>query len=406
MEQSCLIDTCRAAHHSSQLVQATGAVASWTYEGLEFKINRSTLHLTLKCTLDDKSSDVLSNIAGLIENCDAPSAVRVAILHHSGNVIASEKSRECCFPGLEHLIHAIRALPMPVVFFADGHVGESACYLLRACDFVVADVHATFDGRLACRTNPDCYSQTSLTTQEAFQLGLVHEIASWPNLAAFVDESMVSFDKQPLDASCLKHIFQDRVFKPIWQEPVECAEAERHDERLQQDGMKKGGMGDFDSVQMTYCHVVHSVSLRSSPAVSSLEAHENKPKDHASLLKPHHGAITALMVRNLPCSITRDQLSEVVDSMGFREKYDWLYLPMKNRQPKAAGQQVHSRPSNLGYGFINFPMAEDARQFAAAFGGYTFKGTNSMKRCEIGPAHVQASMPWLGQKTDGDFLGS
>lgn len=397
MEQSCLIEPCRAAHHSSQLFQATGAVSSWSYEGLEFQIDRSTLHLTLKCTLDDKSSDVLSSIAGLIENCiDASSAVRVAVLHHSGSVVALGKSKEFFFPGLEHLADAIWALPMPVIFFAAGHVEKSACYLLRACDLVVADVNATFDARLACCTDVDWYSTTSLTTQKAFQLGLVHEIASWPNLAAFVDESMVSFGKQPIDASCLKQVFQDYVFKLTWQGPVEFTHAERHSELWQQGGMKCHSKGGFDKAQMPHCQAGHPVSLLTSPAVPSLEAHKNKPKDFSLLFQQHRGPITALMVRNLPCSITRLQLSEAIDSMGFQYKYDWLYLPMKNRRPKVAGQQVHSRPSNLGYGFINFPMAKDARQFAAVFGGYTFKWTKSTKRCEVGPAHVQASMPWLG----------
>lgn len=101
-----------------------------------------------------------------------------------------------------------------------------------------------------------------------------------------------------------------------------------------------------------------------------------------------HGSITALMVCNVPCSVSQQQLSEAVDSMGFAGKYDFLYLPVKGR-PSKSGQSV--RRSNLGYGFIDFSCPRDAQKFIESFTGYQFAGTTSVKRCEVRAAHLQGS---------------
>jgi len=96
----------------------------------------------------------------------------------------------------------------------------------------------------------------------------------------------------------------------------------------------------------------------------------------------HDGPITTLMLCNIPCCITQDQLMDAVDGLGFGGKYDLLVLPSGGRSPTSGS-------ANRGYGFVNFSHPEEARQFVEAFSGYYFRGTRSTKICSVRPAHVQ-----------------
>lgn len=90
---------------------------------------------------------------------------------------------------------------------------------------------------------------------------------------------------------------------------------------------------------------------------------------------------TTLMLQNLPCMMRREQVVEAVDNLGFAGKYDLLYVPTGKRP--AAGTR------NLGYGFVNFLCSQDARDFASAFSGYHFAGSQSAKVCKAVPARLQ-----------------
>mmetsp|Transcript_69642 Transcript_69642/g.197339 ORF Transcript_69642/g.197339 Transcript_69642/m.197339 type:complete len:293 (-) Transcript_69642:141-1019(-) len=96
----------------------------------------------------------------------------------------------------------------------------------------------------------------------------------------------------------------------------------------------------------------------------------------------HDGPITTLMLCNIPCCITQDQLMDAVNGLGFGGKYDLLVLPSGGRSPTSGS-------ANRGYGFVNFSHPEEARQFVEAFSGYYFRGARSTKICSVRPAHVQ-----------------
>lgn len=91
---------------------------------------------------------------------------------------------------------------------------------------------------------------------------------------------------------------------------------------------------------------------------------------------------TTLMVRNLPCRCTMDDILTDVHGLGFEGTYDFFYLPQDRR-----------RKSNLGYAFINFKDPADAVDFQAQFQGRSFsaKGRNgqSQKVCEVTFAAIQ-----------------
>jgi len=87
--------------------------------------------------------------------------------------------------------------------------------------------------------------------------------------------------------------------------------------------------------------------------------------------------ITTMMLKNLPCKRSQEEILRHIDQLGYGEKYDFFYLP-KNRQQSA----------NLGYGFINFKAEEDAARFEVEMTGFRFSHTSS-KQCVVVPAHVQ-----------------
>jgi len=108
-----------------------------------------------------------------------------------------------------------------------------------------------------------------------------------------------------------------------------------------------------------------------------------KKRDLVSQYAQHAGPIVTLMICNIPCRITQQQLILVIDRLGFADQYDFLYLPTAGRM------SVRSCVSNLGYGFINFIEPEYAYAFTEIFMSYRFDGTSSTKACTVRPAHIQ-----------------
>mmetsp|Transcript_75968 Transcript_75968/g.131596 ORF Transcript_75968/g.131596 Transcript_75968/m.131596 type:complete len:272 (-) Transcript_75968:141-956(-) len=93
------------------------------------------------------------------------------------------------------------------------------------------------------------------------------------------------------------------------------------------------------------------------------------------------GAITTLMIRNVPCKITLNVMIDLLDSYGFRGTYDFLHLPGRG-----------APFSNLGYAFINFMESDTVHSFVATFQGVAFgkiTGINTEKVIEIRPARAQ-----------------
>jgi hypothetical protein len=89
-----------------------------------------------------------------------------------------------------------------------------------------------------------------------------------------------------------------------------------------------------------------------------------------------------MMIRNIPCCCSQEDVIEDIDAMGFAGTYDFIYLP-------------RHRKSNLGYAFINFTVSEVALNFRFRMQGYRFSsrtqvgGSSSTKACTVTPAAVQ-----------------
>lgn len=93
--------------------------------------------------------------------------------------------------------------------------------------------------------------------------------------------------------------------------------------------------------------------------------------------------ITTLMICDIPCRQTINQVVDAINEHGYAGTYDLVYMPPQKgfRRPK------HSQ--NMGYAFINFKHAEYATAFGKVFHDYPFPHCSSTKLSYTKPAHRQ-----------------
>eukprot|EP00928_Gymnodinium_smaydae_P069660 TRINITY_DN5327_c0_g1_i2.p1 TRINITY_DN5327_c0_g1~~TRINITY_DN5327_c0_g1_i2.p1 ORF type:complete len:198 (-),score=18.65 TRINITY_DN5327_c0_g1_i2:266-859(-) len=86
-----------------------------------------------------------------------------------------------------------------------------------------------------------------------------------------------------------------------------------------------------------------------------------------------------LHVRNIPCKILEDKLSETIREVGLDASRYELYLP------KRPGRQ--GRFNNFGYGFVTCRGTEDAEAFTRVMQGHRFQNIDSLKHLVIEPGN-------------------
>jgi hypothetical protein len=84
-----------------------------------------------------------------------------------------------------------------------------------------------------------------------------------------------------------------------------------------------------------------------------------------------------LMIRGIPCSLTQQDMFNILDNSGLSGKYDFFYLP-----------KAGASASNLGYAFVNFVDCESANACTMALQGKMLS-ERSTKVCQITPADIQ-----------------
>jgi len=87
---------------------------------------------------------------------------------------------------------------------------------------------------------------------------------------------------------------------------------------------------------------------------------------------------TTVMLQRLPLSIDVDTLIAVIDKKGFKCTYDYVYLPMDFRKERS-----------VGYAFVNFRSATDARACKQMFDGFADWPVRHPKACATNYALVQ-----------------
>jgi len=85
-----------------------------------------------------------------------------------------------------------------------------------------------------------------------------------------------------------------------------------------------------------------------------------------------------VMIRNIACRYSHEEVSEVLDEVGLKGKYNFLYVPLNAKHC-----------ANLGYCFVNFVEEHHVGECMLLFSGKVFGKRLSEKRCEVSPAHMQ-----------------
>eukprot|EP00928_Gymnodinium_smaydae_P053437 TRINITY_DN37422_c0_g1_i1.p1 TRINITY_DN37422_c0_g1~~TRINITY_DN37422_c0_g1_i1.p1 ORF type:complete len:339 (-),score=20.09 TRINITY_DN37422_c0_g1_i1:478-1419(-) len=87
---------------------------------------------------------------------------------------------------------------------------------------------------------------------------------------------------------------------------------------------------------------------------------------------------TSVMVRNVSYKCTRTMFTDTLNSAGFENAYDYVYLPVNV-----------GRGTSKGYAFVNFSDDITAYRFKEQFDGRTMNIPGGSKKLEIIPANLQ-----------------
>ena len=108
-----------------------------------------------------------------------------------------------------------------------------------------------------------------------------------------------------------------------------------------------------------------------------------RPADFLTTFDPNEAvaggvrARTTVMIRNIPCRWTADDLLSVLSPV-IDGTWDLLYMPCKN-----------TAVANAGYAFMNFCTPQDTLQLYNSMHGHQWPHTRSGKICEIRYARIQ-----------------
>jgi hypothetical protein len=119
----------------------------------------------------------------------------------------------------------------------------------------------------------------------------------------------------------------------------------------------------------------------SSPPASIVTSRSHSPAPSTDATeKPELSDIgkTTVMMRNLPNDYTRNMVLELLNNAGYKEKFDFIYLPID-----------FQRKAGLGYAFINFVDSEAATEFQKEYTGFRGWSVTSDKICEVTWSDVQ-----------------
>mmetsp|Transcript_123849 Transcript_123849/g.194262 ORF Transcript_123849/g.194262 Transcript_123849/m.194262 type:complete len:156 (+) Transcript_123849:65-532(+) len=87
---------------------------------------------------------------------------------------------------------------------------------------------------------------------------------------------------------------------------------------------------------------------------------------------------TTVMIRHIACRYSQDQVMDILDDAGLRDKYDFVHLPSNP-----------ARQANLGYVFVNFTSPAYVDECKARFDGLVFGSSCTRKKCSVVLAHKQ-----------------
>merc|ERR1712007_391604 len=129
-------------------------------------------------------------------------------------------------------------------------------------------------------------------------------------------------------------------------------------------------------VKNTFVHVQDtsvSARVRSRSCEARFVSESERTNDYS-----FDEGVCTVMVKNIPCRCTPQEVLDCVHDLGFKGKYRKFHLPRRsNRQ-------------NFGYAFLQFCNSADASRFEMKMSGMRIGGRKSDKRVVVAPADVQA----------------
>eukprot|EP00929_Paragymnodinium_shiwhaense_P003407 TRINITY_DN1038_c0_g1_i1.p1 TRINITY_DN1038_c0_g1~~TRINITY_DN1038_c0_g1_i1.p1 ORF type:complete len:305 (+),score=54.41 TRINITY_DN1038_c0_g1_i1:57-917(+) len=93
---------------------------------------------------------------------------------------------------------------------------------------------------------------------------------------------------------------------------------------------------------------------------------------------------TTLMVKNITCRASSQEVLQVIAALGFKDTYDFFYLPQRY-----ASKNCQTAPPHHGYAFINFKNASHSQAFSQALQEKAVTLRHSNKKLSSCSAHVQ-----------------
>jgi hypothetical protein len=125
--------------------------------------------------------------------------------------------------------------------------------------------------------------------------------------------------------------------------------------------------------QLSYFRLPDAVKPEPMPRADALEFDNAEEKGDA-------GSETTVMLRNIACRYTEDDVMCILDQAGLAGTYDFVYLPQRT-----------NTQSNLGYAFVNFFQQRYVDECTRLLGGKAFGWAHTTKRCQVSMARLQGS---------------
>jgi len=132
----------------------------------------------------------------------------------------------------------------------------------------------------------------------------------------------------------------------------------------------KNGSSTDDTIYSTECGSEDTMSTTCSTHQGS-EGSEDKKE-----FKIGTDDVDTLLLENLPCRCSQQEILDAITVAGFGNLYDFFYMPIR------CGR-------NFGYAIVGFKDKDVCAAFAEALAGYCFSGRVSSKCCTVTPALVQ-----------------
>lgn len=166
---------------------------------------------------------------------------------------------------------------------------------------------------------------------------------------------------------------------PAANRPMQAAQGIGRDGSITQEQCTHSGDGSDDDVSTAPSSTFHHTGAPSpNDAGEGLEKLERDLVDADMNPSLVGGEFQTLMLKNIPCRSSQQEVLDAIEAVGFGEAYNFFYLPIRR-----------GHTQNFGYAFIGFGDAETTQAFAVAMTGYRFPGRRSPKACAVAPARIQ-----------------